>query len=192
MRRALAISLIFFALPLAADEFRVDRVLESLTGTYRHSTQLIDGIEVVGGEKIERIRRDGTSDVVYERALQKAPVTIMAATSPRDNATRVYVDVNGVARPAWKIILYERPLEPFAEYYDAATGALLRRDPLFWNAKARVFEANPVVKLNDPSLRDQNNIASAVPDVAYSIVELDNIAASGSLVGPYVQIVDTE
>ncbi|MCU1230854.1 MAG: bacillolysin, partial [Acidobacteria bacterium] len=41
-------------------------------------------------------------------------------------------------------------------------------------------------------LRDQNNIASAVPDVAYSIVELDNIAASGSLVGPYVQIVDTE
>ena len=33
MRRALAISLILLALPLAADEFRVDRVLESLTGS---------------------------------------------------------------------------------------------------------------------------------------------------------------
>jgi hypothetical protein len=192
MHRALAISLIFFALPLAADEFRVDRVLESLTATYRHSTQLIDGIEVVGGEKIERVRRDGTSDVVYEHALQKAPVTIMAATTPRDHATRVYLDVNGVARLAWKVIAYERPLEPFAEYYDAATGALLRRDPLFWTAKARVFESNPVVKLNDPTLRDQNNAASAVPDAAYSIVELDDIASTGPLAGPYVQIVDTE
>jgi subtilisin-like proprotein convertase family protein len=193
MRRALAISLVLFALPLAADDFRVDRVLESLTGTYRHSTQLIDGIEVVGGEKLERVHRDGTSDVVYERALKKAPVTIMAATTTAPaNATRVYLDVNGEARLAWKTIAYERPLEPFAEYYDAATGALLRRDPLFWTAKGRVFEANPVVKLNDPSLRDQNNAAGAVPDSAYSIVDLDNLAPSGPLAGPYVQIVDAE
>jgi len=187
MRRALALSLVFLALPLAAEEFRVDRVRESLLGTYRHSTQLIDGVEVVGGERIER---DGR--VVYERALPKAPVSIMAATISRANATRVYLDVNGVARLAWKTIAYERPMEPYAEYYDAATGALLRRDPLFWSAKARVFEANPVVKLNDPSLRDQNDSAAAVPAAAYSIIDIDDIAPAGPLAGPYAQIVDTQ
>ena len=187
MRRALAMSFVLLALPLAADEFRVDRVRESLLGTYRYSTQLIDGVEVVGGERIER---DGA--VVYERALRKAPVSIMTTTIPRANATRVYLDVNGEARLAWKTIAYERPMEPYAEYYDAATGAPLRRDPLFWSAKARVFEANPVVKLNDPSLRDQNDSAAAVPASAYSIVDIDDVAPAGALAGPYVQIVDTQ
>jgi hypothetical protein len=83
MRRALAMSLALLALPLAADEFRVDWIRESLLGTYRHSTQLIDGVEVVGGERIERDAR-----VVYERALPKTPVTIMAMTAPRANGSR--------------------------------------------------------------------------------------------------------
>jgi subtilisin-like proprotein convertase family protein len=185
------VSLVFLALPVAAQEFRLDRARESLTGTWRHSTQLIDGVEVVGGERIELVRRDGSVEKVFERALRKAPVAIAAMSAPQANATRVYLDVNGEARLAWKSIVYERPLEPYAEYHDAQSGALLRRDPLFWTAKARVFEANPVVRMHDPSLRDQNDIATAVPDAAYSIVDIET-AAAGPLAGRYVQIVDTE
>lgn len=58
--------------------------------------------------------------------------------------------------------------------------------------QARVFVANPVKTLNDPSLQDQNNAANAVPDAAYSIVDLEDVNASGPLSGPYCQIVDTQ
>ena len=67
-----------------------------------------------------------------------------------------------------------------------------RAGPTIWNAKGRVFEVNPVAKLNDPSLRDHNNAASAVPDSAYSIVDLPDLAPSGMLAGPNVMIVDTD
>jgi len=67
-----------------------------------------------------------------------------------------------------------------------------RAGPIIWNAKGRVFEVNPVAKLNDPSLRDHNNAASAVPESAYSIVELPDLAPSGMLSGPNVTIVDTD
>jgi hypothetical protein len=86
----------------------------------------------------------------------------------------------------------ERPHRKYANYYDATTGALIRSDALFWSIRGRVFEVNPVAKLNRPDLQDQNDVASAVPDAAYSIVDLPGLAPTGMLVGPNVQIVDTE
>src|SRR4029079_10247820 len=56
---------------------------------------------------------------------------------------------------------------------------------------ARVFVANPVEKLNAPSLRDDNNSSAAVPDRAYSVVDLE-VNPSGPLGGPYCQIVDSQ
>jgi subtilisin-like proprotein convertase family protein len=198
MRRALAMSFVFLAFPLFADErqpdFRLDRVQESLTGTHRHYTQYIDGIEVVGGEK-SVVVRNGEVHEVFTRAARAsiaAELRVGAPSAKPANGRLVYLNVDGEARLARKVIAQTRPLEPYAEYYDAASGALLRRDPLFWNVKARVFEANPVTKLNDPSLRDQNNAASAVPDAAYSTVDIIDLDPSGSLSGPNVRIVDTE
>jgi len=84
-------------------------------------------------------------------------------------------------------IRYHRPLEPFAYDYDVETGRLLQRTPLFFTAKpARVFDPNPVASLNDPSLRDQNDAAAAVPEAAYETVEID------TLDGPHVRLVDIQ
>ena len=84
-------------------------------------------------------------------------------------------------------IRYHRPLEPFAYDYDVETGRLLQRTPLFFTAKpARVFDPNPVASLNDPSLRDQNDAATAVPEAAYENVEID------TLDGPHVRLVDIQ
>lgn len=69
--------------------------------------------------------------------------------------------------------------------YDAASGALLRTIPLWFNAApARVFDPNPVVEANDPSLRDRNDAASAVPESDYRQVEVGP--------SPYVTIVDRQ
>ena len=117
----------------------------------------------------------------------------MCAAEVRD-AQLVAVNVNGEARPAWRVVVEQNPHEPWAHYIDASSGAILRSQPLFAHitAKGRVFDPNPVARLNDPSLRDQNNSASAVPDAAYSIVDLLELNASGMLAGPNVQIVDSD
>jgi subtilisin-like proprotein convertase family protein len=100
---------------------------------------------------------------------------------------RAALHVDGKLHIVRKTIVGERRFERYAEYRDIDTNALLRRVPLFWTAKARVFDVNPVAKLNDPSLQDQNNQKSAVPDAAYTEVDLDP-----SLTGPNVAIVDLE
>ncbi len=96
----------------------------------------------------------------------------------------------GGLKPAlrFRTIVYERPLEPWAYDYDA-TGALVRKIPLFFHAKpARVFDPNPVVTLNDPALQDLNDSAAAVPASAYKDVALDDAA----LHGPWVNLVDKQ
>lgn len=97
-------------------------------------------------------------------------------------------------RLARRVIREDEPLHPFAYDYDAGTGALLRRTPLFFRATkpARVFDPNPVVTLNDPSLQDRNDSASAVPDAAYKTVQLQDVVDSGPLSGPYIALVDRE
>jgi hypothetical protein len=153
---------------LATIDLRLDYERHSLTATYRHYTQYVAGVPVLGGEVIERVDEDGTVHEVYR-----------ALASP----TR---------RPARRVIIRERPNEPVARYLDADTGAVLREVPLFFNIKGRVFEVNPVARLNAPQLRDQNDDAAAVPDTAYDEVDLPELASSGTLSGPNVKIVDAQ
>ena len=64
--------------------------------------------------------------------------------------------------------------------------------PLFFQGKpARVFVPNPVVALNDPALRDQNDSTAAVPESAYRDVELEGVE-DGPLRGPHVALVDRQ
>jgi subtilisin-like proprotein convertase family protein len=90
-------------------------------------------------------------------------------------------------------IVAETPLEPFAYDYDAVTGELVRTIPLFFHAKpARVFDPNPVAAINDPTLQDRNDSASAVPERAYDEVELQRTAETGPLRGAHARMVDLQ
>ncbi|MFP5246829.1 MAG: proprotein convertase P-domain-containing protein, partial [Thermoanaerobaculia bacterium] len=92
----------------------------------------------------------------------------------------IYVDGRVLRRE----IVYESPLEPYAHDYDGEV--LVRRTPLFFHAKpARIFDPNPVVALNDPTLQDRND--GPVPANAYEDVELPD-----TLTGPNVSIVDRQ
>jgi subtilisin-like proprotein convertase family protein len=204
MRRyVLPLVLLFLAAAANAQDLRLDYERESLLGTYRHYTQYVDGLPVLGGEVIERVARDGSVRELHRAIAAPAPKrsliaksTAVAAAPPGNLRDAQLVAVNhfGEARPAWRIVVEEKPHEPVAHYIDAATGAVLVSQPLFAQitAKGRVFDTNPVAKLNDPSLRDQNDSASAVPDAAYSVVDLLDLNPTGMLAGPNIQIVDTD
>lgn len=182
------------ALLLAAIDLRLDYVRHSLTATYRHYTQYVEGVPVLGGEVIER---DGQE--VYRSSGVRPSRPLSPGVSPgdvwleRDRAGRaVGAGETPALRPAYRVVVRERPHEPIARYIDAETGAVLREVPLFFNVKGRVFEVNPVAKLNAPQLRDQNDIAVAVPESAYAEVDLPELAPSGTLSGPNVKIVDPQ
>ncbi|HYC88139.1 MAG TPA: proprotein convertase P-domain-containing protein [Thermoanaerobaculia bacterium] len=84
-------------------------------------------------------------------------------------------------------IIEETPHKPWQHDYDPATGQLLRRTPLFYNAKpAQVFDPNPVVTLNAPNLRNAND--APVPEAAYKTVQLPDQA----LHGPWADLVDRQ
>src|SRR5947209_7223559 len=202
-RLLLSLAVLFFAAAANAQDLRLDYERESLLGTNRHYTQYVDGLPVLGGEVIERVAHDGSVRELHRAIATPAPKRSLIAKStaiaaaPRGNVRDVQlvaVNRGGEARPAWRVIVEEKPHEPVAHYIDAATGVLLAVKPLFAQitAKARVFDTNPVAKLNDPSLRDHNDSAAAVPDAAYSIVDLLDLDPTGMLAGPNVQIVDTE
>lgn len=173
----------------ASLDLRMVTIRQSLTGTHIRYQQYLDGIPVVGGERVENVALDGRREVLDRLAARPAVSSAMLA--PRGGAL-VYLNENGTARLASRVIVEEQPYRRYANYYDAGTGALIRSEPLFWTAQAKVFDPNPVTKLNNPELQDGNNAASAVPDSAYSIVDLPGLAPSGPLAGPNVQIVDTE
>lgn len=152
---------------------RLDRIQESLTGPHYHYQQFADGVPLLDGD---------STPVEYDRGA---------------------LHVNGKLHIVRKSIVYERgadvssaldertgrplPSLPYAEFRDVQSNELLRRVPLFWTAKARVFDVNPVAQLNDPALQDQNNASSAVPAAAYKEVDVDP-----ALSGPYAAIVDLE
>jgi len=204
MRRfLLSLALLFLAAAVHAQDLRIDYERESLLGTYRHYTQYVNGLPVLGGEVIERVALDGSVRELHRAIATPAPKrgliaksTAVAAAPSGElrDAELVAVNVGGEARPAWRVVVEEKPHEPVAHYIDAATGTLLVVKPLFAEitAKGRVFDTNPVAKLNDPSLRDHNDSAAAVPDAAYSLVDLLELNPTGMLAGPNVQIVDTD
>ncbi len=164
----------------AALVLRLELVRHSLVGTHYRYGQSLDGQKIVGAELDRTVRPDGTIEEVSD----------LVSHSPglRQGEGRFLVNVNGEAH--WATLAIENRI---ARYVDAETGAVIRIEPRFARAKpARVFEANPIEKLNDPNLQDQNNSATAVPDAAYSIVDLDDVNPSGPLGGPYVQITDFE
>src|SRR3954463_1485472 len=74
MRRLLPF--LFLLLPAAAvnaQDLRLDYERQSLIGTYRHYTQYVDGLPVIGSEVIERIDRDGSVRELHRVIATAAP-----------------------------------------------------------------------------------------------------------------------
>ncbi|HSS67240.1 MAG TPA: M36 family metallopeptidase, partial [Nocardioidaceae bacterium] len=67
------------------------------------------------------------------------------------------------------------------------------RSPKFTVGSARVFDPNPVVKLQDESLKDHADAANAVPANGYSNRDLPRLKGKGhTLVGKWVQLINKD
>jgi hypothetical protein len=183
MRRILVLAM-FCAAAARGQDLRVDFVRDSLTGPHVHYRQYIGGVPVIGGERIET--PSGTRETLARRGFSH----VESAVASAHRGDVVYLNVDGVARLAIREVT--GGVKPVATFIDAATGETLAVQRLYYEVAARVFAVNPVVKLNDPALSDSNNAASAVPDAAYSMVDLADLGASGPLTGPYARVVDTD
>lgn len=142
---------------------------ESLTGTHCRYREYVDGLP---------------TDHYVTRPCDAEAAMAMRADVPAPGNLRV-IDGRRVRRE----IVEEAPYQPYAHDYDVATGALIRRTPLFYRAKpARVFDPNPVAKLNAPELQDLGDQSSHIPPQAYSDVVLEDRAPDGV----YVTLVDRQ
>lgn len=173
---------LLLAMAAVAPDLRLEVVRESLTGTHYRYRQYIAGKPVVGGEVHVTVRPDGRREEV--RAVAVVPLQASAISDG------VWVNVDGQASLTRREVVEDGHLT-ILRYTDADTGARVREQALYYNAKpASIFEANPVVKLNAPDLRDMEDSAAAVPEAGYTIVELPRVNESGPLGGPAVQIKD--
>ncbi|HVR38556.1 MAG TPA: proprotein convertase P-domain-containing protein [Thermoanaerobaculia bacterium] len=160
----------------AGPDLRLELVRESLTGTHYRYRQYAHGFFVAGGEV----------NVSPGRQIARRIAHVDEDVAPPLNANAA-VNVDGIVRYARRVVVEQTPFEKIAYYYDAETNELLRVEPLYSSAAARVFDPNPVVALNDPSLQDRNDAASAIPATAYRDVDVPDV-----LDGPNVTIVDRE
>ncbi|HEY8182885.1 MAG TPA: hypothetical protein VII32_11635, partial [Thermoanaerobaculia bacterium] len=139
--------LLFLAANAYADDLRIDYTRDSLTGTHIHYQQYLNGIRVVGGDRVETLTRDGKRETLDHLASAPRSALSAKATAPVGGEI-VYLNMDGDARLASRVVVEEQPHRRYANYYDAETGALIRSEPLFFTAQGRVFDPNPVAKLN--------------------------------------------
>ncbi|MGI8578506.1 MAG: M36 family metallopeptidase [Nocardioidaceae bacterium] len=66
-----------------------------------------------------------------------------------------------------------------------------RVKPTYVTGKARVFDPNPVVKLQNENLKDHNDADSAGPMSGYTTVNLNHLDGSHSLVGKWVRVTNS-
>jgi subtilisin-like proprotein convertase family protein len=151
---------------LLAATLVLELVRESLTGTHYRYRQYEQGLPT-------------DTYITTKAPLQQ---TNVARASDRPESLRL---VNG--RQVRRRIVHESPFQPWQEDLDAATGAVIERTPLYFNAKpARIFDPNPVVTLNAPELQDLND--APVPAAAYKDIELPD----SPLHGPWADVVDRQ
>lgn len=157
--------------------YQLELVRESLTGTHCRYREYLNGIPTERYETRPCSGGGGQAILAVQQSVETGALR------------RLWVDGRLVRRE----IAGEHTLAPFAEDYDVETGELVRRIPLYFQAKpARVFDPNPVVALNDPALQDRNDDATAVPPAAYRDVELERTAELGPLRGSHVTLVDRQ
>lgn len=189
-------------------DLRLENVRHGLAATHYHFSQWIDGRRVFGSELILSVSEEGRV-IRHHVTLAERPSSnpdwsredLLGELRRRHpeltdrrvlDRTPAYRNESGRAAPIERFLVEDAPLRGTVWELDAASGEVLREIPQWASVSGRVFPANPVTTLNDSSLRDGNDSASAVPQNAYETVELLGLPQSGELSGPRVRIVDVD
>jgi hypothetical protein len=141
--------------------------------------------------ELSTVKPSVSSETVYQRLIAElASQTGQVILSREPSRELVIYPTEAGAYLAWRLLVpAHEPIGTWEAFYDAQTGH--RLTPIvdknyYIDGSGRVFIPNPVVALNDTSLRDMNDSNSAVPEAAYTTVTLPELDGSGLLNGPFV------
>ncbi|MCB0907612.1 MAG: M36 family metallopeptidase [Nocardioidaceae bacterium] len=208
------------ATELPAD-LRLVRTTRSLLGTHTWYEQTVGGRPVVGGWYVVHRALDGTTTVgdgripaerlVLPSGAQRRPfvpvrAAVTAVTARPGAPTYLEASSEGMwvlpadgdraARYVYAVLTVNGHGST-RHYVDAASAQVLVSDKISQHAaprrkgKARVFDPNPVVKLQDEELRDQKDANAAVPASAYRRVTIRHLHHN-TLVGKWVEIINRD
>jgi hypothetical protein len=165
------------------------QVRQSLLGAHTWYQQTYKGIPVLGGYYATHTSSTGTPAVTDGRkqvtGLARTTAGVTGDRAKSSVATRLGKQPAGAkllvvpgspAKLAW-VTLTKSAAGTVQSVLDAGSGALIteKRTIAEANGHGKVFDPNPVVKLQDESLTDQDDAASAVPAKAYKSVKLTNL-----------------
>lgn len=189
------------------------------TGTYIRYQQYIDGTPVVGGEvvvhidKTSFVRRINTNHQLRESAVTAAKdAKIKAAEAEKimrdavgdftirpkgkQGTAKVYFPTTEGLKLAWLVTAdTAKPPHDWCVYVDAKTGAILAKEDhiMTLNGQGMVFNPNPVVTLNDNTIRE-GVTPEATLNAERQIVTLRDITGPVgghyTLIGPYCHITE--
>ena len=196
------------------------RTNTSLLGVHRWYQQMLGGHPVVGGLYAIHTDTSGPAkgqSLIWDGRVtagplsaSKASVTVQAAMRAAAAYTKakpitfvkpsIWVLPGTTSHLVWKVSTVNNT-GGYVSYVDASTGSVLSSyresqsdgsGATFVNGKASTFDPNPVVKLQDESLTDQNDSNAAVPKKGYSTRKLKHLDGSHTLVGEWAKIVNSD
>ena len=165
------------------------QVRQSLLGTHTWYRQLYKGIPVFGGYYAThtaagdapavtdgRKQVTGLAKTAAGISGERAKTSVAGRLGKRPAGADLVVVPGSPAKLAW-VTLTKSPGGTVQSVLDASSGALLTEKRTIREADGagRVFDPNPVVRLQDESLDDEDDAASAVPNKAYRTVRLTNL-----------------
>lgn len=194
----------------------------SLLGEHHWYQQVLDGYPVVGGLYAQHVGTsaanngritiwdgrvsvgalDRTDATVTSSAAVEAAAAYTGGSPLSFVAPSLWVLPGASARLVWKVttVTSAEVGASHVSYVDATTARVLqstvesRSDEGgdYVTGKARTFDPNPVVKLQDQDLTDQNDSNDAVPNRGYSDRTLGHLDQSHTLVGKWAKVVNTD
>jgi Zn-dependent metalloprotease len=204
-----------FAKVAVPRDVRFVQVRHSLLGEHTWYQQTVKGVPVYGGWYGVHAFNNGKVRIADERAKLRG-FKLPVATVPRASAAKLAIataakrSLGGQAARAIQLYVLPNATGPRARlswlvtslsggtevrtFVDATKGAVLKQvvSSEHKTGRGKVFNPNPVVSLQNESLRDHADANSAVPQTAYSTVTLANLNANtNKLIGRWARIVNS-
>ncbi|WP_245577103.1 M36 family metallopeptidase [Paractinoplanes globisporus] len=185
--------------PSVPSDLQQVQVRQSLLGTHTWYQQTYRGIPVVGGYyathkvggkvTVDDGRKPvtGLADTTADLSAQHAKSTVAGRLGKQPGSTELVVVPGSPAKLAW-MTLTPTSRGTYRSLVDAGTGAVLQEKNTVREADGtgRVFDPNPVVRLQDESLTDNDNADGPQFRRAYRIVRLTQLdRGKSTLQGAY-------
>ncbi len=187
-------------------------------GTIVRFRQYYRGLPVVGGQVVVRIGADGRPQSLFSSVAEwcrdAAPIYVITSARAIEialgelsvgrlrgdvSAERVVLPQGRMPIFCWRVdIPAGEPIGDWEVMVDGSDGEIVRVEDRLCrlNAAGLVFDPDPLTATGDTTLRDEDDAAEAIPDEAYSEVELPDISIDQDslfvLTGPWVDTSPTE